>query len=202
MRQSLLIYAESKGAISMAERDVRQDLEATLTFRAHSSHGAAGCVCFPGPKLPVLPLPCLAFPEHKLQQEEVPSAGLCCRAASLPPSGSDVRCSPEAQAGSGGAQLCSSAADPPSAGCPGAGGTALPSSGTGASPSPAGKAVHRRVGSFVTKTATKRLLSSQHAFKHPHILAMDWARPSCCNILLQKILPETLFTPFWLPPVR
>lgn len=99
----------------MAEIDVRQDFEATLVFSAHSSHGAAGCVCFPGPKFPILPLPCLAFPEYKLHQEEVPSAGLRCRAASLPPSlplppsviPLVFPCSPAWLQGSGNAELCS-----------------------------------------------------------------------------------------------
>lgn len=95
----------------MAEIDVSQDFEATLIFRAHSSHGAAGCVCFPGPKFPVLPLPYLAFTEYKLQHEEVPSARLCCRAASLllALSVGSFGFSPEAQPGSRALamQLCS-----------------------------------------------------------------------------------------------
>lgn len=137
--------AECEDVISMAEIDVRQDFEATLIFRAHSSHSAAGCLCFPGPKFAVLPLPCLAFPEHKLQHEEVPWAGLCCRAASLPPSGSECQFlwfSPEAQPGSRALAMRSSAANtanPTFAGCFGAGSTALPSSGARASLSPAGK---------------------------------------------------------------
>lgn len=78
----------------MAKTDVRQDFEATLLFRVHTVQ--LDVFDF---QVQNSPRPCLAFLEYKLQPEEVPSAGLCCRAASS--SLWALRFSPEAQRGPG-----------------------------------------------------------------------------------------------------
>lgn len=156
----------------MAEIDVSQVFEATLIFRAHSSHSAAGCVCFPGPKFPVLPLPCLAFTEYKLQHEEVPSARLCCRAASLPLALSvgsfGFPLKPSLAPGLWQCSSAASTANPTFAGALGLGAQTCPPAAPEPLLSPAGKRLFTNVlDQFVTKIAAGRPLNTQRAFKIP-----------------------------------
>lgn len=141
MKQSLLVLCR----IQRCHFHGRDDLS-DRTWRLHSSSELTAHTVqldvFVS-QVQVLPLLCLAFPEYKLQQEEAPSAWLCCRAASPPLAPISAPLifprSPAWLQGSGDAELCSNAANPTCAGCFEAGSTDLPSSGTTASLSPSGK---------------------------------------------------------------
>lgn len=202
MKQSLLIL----NRMQRCHFHGRDRCQTGLGGYAHlqSSQRAAVCVCFPAPQFPLLPVPCSAFPNPSFSRRRF----LCCRAASPPPPAPRVvpfgfPRSPGWLQGSGNAELCSKPCQCNFCRLPWGWEHRPALQRHRASLSPAiYKLFTNALDRLWQIQQRKGLTIVNTPAKHPQIPAMYWALPSCYNILLQKILPETLFTPFWLPSVR